>query len=230
MGARSELKGNAVFLLAPSILDANQLALGEAIRAVGDGMDWVHIDVMDGHFVPNLSYGPSLVRAIRRDLPNLFVDVHIMAELAENFTDMFASACPNLLTIQIEATRHVNRVIQSIRASGVRPGISLNPGTPVSMLEPVLPFIDLVLVMTVNPGLGAQKLISESLSKVKELVRFRAVHSLDYLIEVDGGVSGDNAHLLVSSGCDVLVAGSAVFGHDDPAAAAARIKMNVTGG
>jgi ribulose-phosphate 3-epimerase len=150
-----------------------------------------------------------------------------MAEPAENFVNMFADAAPDIITTQIEATCHAHRVAQRIRAAGVRPGISLNPATPVSLIEPILPFVDLVLVMTVNPGFGSQKLIPEVLTKLKELVRFRAVHSLDYLIEVDGGVRAENAPLVISSGCDVLVAGSAIFGAGDPASAADAIREKV---
>ncbi|MDR1944401.1 MAG: ribulose-phosphate 3-epimerase, partial [Synergistaceae bacterium] len=187
---------------------------------------WIHVDIMDGRFVPNLTFGPSLVGSIRSAFPKLFLDVHIMAAPAENFVDMFVEAGTDLLTVQVEATRHIHRVIQKIRLAGARPGITLNPGTPVSMIEPVLPFVDLALVMTVNPGFGAQKLIPETLSKLKELVRFRAVHSLEYLIEVDGGVCAENASFLVLSGCDVLVAGSAVFGGKSPAAAAGELIEN----
>jgi ribulose-phosphate 3-epimerase len=230
MGALRELKGDKAFLLAPSILDADQLSLEDSIRSIESELDWIHIDVMDGHFVPNLSYGPRLVKAVRDAFPDAFIDVHLMAEPAENFVDMFAAAEPDLLTIHVEATRHIHRVLQSIRSAGLSPGISINPGTPVVMVEPLLRFIDLVLVMSVNPGFGAQKFIPEITFKLKELVRFRAANSLDYLIEVDGGVRVDNAAFLVSSGCDVLVAGSAIFKDDDPLSAAARLKKSVSNG
>jgi ribulose-phosphate 3-epimerase len=179
---------------------------------------------MDGHFVPNLSFGPGLVTSIRDGFPGSFIDVHVMVEPAERFVDMFTEARPDILTVQAESTKHIHRVLQSIRAAGVRPGIAINPGTPVSAIETVLHMADLVLVMTVNPGFGAQKFLPEAAAKLKELVRFRVVHSLDYLIEVDGGVNADNASLLVSTGCDVLVAGSAIFKQDDPASAASKIR------
>jgi ribulose-phosphate 3-epimerase len=228
-GAADGLKIEKNFLLAPSILDADQLSLGDEIRKVRSEIDWVHIDVMDGHFVPNLSYGPGLVESIRSGFSDLFIDVHIMAEPAERFIDMFAAARPDILTVQAEATSHIHRVLQSIRAAGVRPGIAINPGTPASAVEPILHMVDLALVMTVNPGFGAQKFIPEAAAKLKELVRFRAVHSLGYLIEVDGGVRADNAGLLVSTGCDVLVAGSAIFKESDPASAAAKIRESALG-
>jgi ribulose-phosphate 3-epimerase len=228
-GASSELKGEKRFLLAPSILDADQLSLGDEIRKIGNELDWVHIDVMDGHFVPNLSYGPGLVMSLRSGFPEMFIDVHIMVEPAERFVDMFAAARPDILTVQAEATNHIHRVLQSIRAAGIRPGIAINPGTPVSAAEPILHMVDLVLVMTVNPGFGSQKFLPEAAAKLKELVRFRAVHSLGYLIEVDGGVRADNACLLVTTGCDVLVAGSAIFKEPDPALAAAKIRERALG-
>jgi ribulose-phosphate 3-epimerase len=184
---------------------------------------------MDGHFVPNLSFGPGLVSSIRRGFPDSFIDVHIMVEPPERFTGMFAGVSPDILTVQAESTKHIHMVLQSIRAAGVRPGIAINPGTPVSAIETVLHMVDLVLVMTVNPGFGAQKFLPEAAAKLKELVRFRVVHSLGYLIEVDGGVNADNAPFLVSSGCDVLVAGSAIFKQDDPASAASKIRDSVAG-
>jgi ribulose-phosphate 3-epimerase len=228
-GASGALKGGKSFLLAPSVLDADLLRLGEEIKRVEGDLDWIHIDVMDGHFVPNLSFGPGLVTSIRGGFPDSFIDVHIMVEPAERFVDMFAGASPDILTVQAESTKHIHRVLQSIRDAGMRPGIAINPGTPVSAIETVLHMADLVLVMTVNPGFGAQKFLPEAAAKLKELVRFRAVHSLDYLIEADGGVNADNASLLVSTGCDVLVAGSAIFKQGDPASAASKIRDSVSG-
>lgn len=227
MGAMSDIKGTKPFLLAPSILSADPLALRESIDSLHGEHDWIHVDIMDGHFVPNLTYGPMLVSALRKAFPQSFLDVHIMVDPVGAFIDMFTATKPDVLTVHVEATPHIHRVLQNIRDAGIHPGVSINPGTPVCMLEPILPFVDLVLVMTVNPGFGGQKFIPEVMPKVKDLVRFRAVHSLDYLIELDGGVNAENARSVVSMGCDVLVAGNAVFGNSDPAEAARAIKRSV---
>lgn len=227
-GTVLDLKGGKRFLLAPSILSANPLSIGADIRALEGQEDWVHVDIMDGHFVPNLTYGPSLVAALRKGFPQAFIDVHIMVEPAEVFLDIFTAVKPNTLTVHVEATPHIHRTLQKIRSAGVRPGVTLNPGTPLALIEPVLNMVDLVLVMAVNPGFGGQRFIPEVLEKVKSLVRLRSVHSYDYLIEIDGGVNADNAGDLVQSGCDVLVAGNAVFGAPDPAEAAREIKRNAS--
>jgi ribulose-phosphate 3-epimerase len=222
-----DLKKGKKFLLAPSILSADPLAIADSIERIGGEFDWIHVDVMDGHFVPNLSYGPSVASALRARYPDFFIDVHIMADPADDFIDMFVEASPDLITLHAEATSHVNMAISRIRSSGIQPGVSINPGTPVCLIEPVLSSVGLVLVMGVNPGFGGQKFIPEVLSKVRDLVRFRAVHGLEFLIEVDGGVGMENAADLVSSGCDVLVAGSAIFGDHNPAEAARRIRRHV---
>jgi ribulose-phosphate 3-epimerase len=206
-------------MIAPSILSADPLAVGDSIRALGGEDDWIHVDVMDGHFVPNLSYGPMMVTALRNAFPDKFLDVHLMVEPAEDFIDMFAAAGPDILTVQVEAARHVHRVLGAVRSAGLRPGVCIDPGTPMCMIEPVLHMVDLVLVMTINPGFGGQKLLPETLYKIESLVRAREVRSLDFLIEADGGVSPETAGDLALSGCDVLVAGSAVFGAADPASA-----------
>ena len=218
---------NKPFYLAPSILSADPLGLADAIERLEGHYDWLHVDIMDGHFVPNLTFGPATVSALRKRFPYSFIDVHIMAEPAENFIDMFIAAEPDTLTVHVEAATHLHRVVQRIRESGINPGVSLNPGTPFCMLEPILRFVDLVLVMSVNPGFGGQRFIPETLATVKELVRYRAVHALDYLIEIDGGVGVENAPDLVSKGCDALVAGNAVFGAKNPKDAAAAIIESV---
>jgi ribulose-phosphate 3-epimerase len=220
----ADLKRGRKVLIAPSILSANPLAVGESVLSLKDEADWIHVDIMDGHFVPNLTYGPMMVSALRKSFGNIFLDVHLMTEPAEDFIGMFLPARPDILTIQLEAAKHVHRTLQAIREAGVRPGVSINPGTPVSVLEPVLDMADLVLVMTVNPGFGGQNFIPGTLDKIKSLVRSRAVDSLDFLIESDGGVNPETAGRLVSSGCDVLVAGSAVFGRGDPAMSVREIR------
>lgn len=218
-------KGRAC-LLAPSILSADPLAIGKSIRELAGEGDWIHVDIMDGHFVPNLTYGPSLVRALRREFPEAFIDTHIMVEPAEAFLDMFVASRPDVLTVHVEAARHIHGTLRAIAASGICPGVSLNPGTPLAMIEPVLEMVGLVLVMSVNPGAGGQAFIPGALEKVRNLARLRAVHSYSYLIEVDGGIGPQNAGELARNGCDVLVAGNSVFGAADPVAAAREIKRN----
>ncbi len=222
------LKAGRNFLLAPSILSANPLAVADSVLSLEGEEDWLHVDIMDGHFVPNLTFGPQTVRALRGAFPEAFLDVHIMAAPVEKFVELFADSGADILTVHIEATQHIHRVIQRLRELGLSPGVSINPGTPFGALEPILSYVDLVLVMSVNPGFGGQKFIPEVLEKVKELVRFRAVHSLDYLIEIDGGVTSENAMNLVNSGCDVLVAGNAVLGAPNPAEAARSIKRSAS--
>jgi ribulose-phosphate 3-epimerase len=160
-----------------------------------------------------------IVKALRRSFKDMFIDVHIMAEPAEAFIDMFIDTRPDALTVQAESTRHIHRALQIIRGAGVRPGVSLNPGTSLSVIEPILHMIDLVLVMTVNPGFGGQSFLPEVLPKISGLVQLRAARKLDFLIEADGGVNQETAGRLASSGCDVLVAGSSVFDREDPAEA-----------
>jgi ribulose-phosphate 3-epimerase len=173
---------------------------------------------MDGHFVPNLAYGPNLVAALRSDENiSLPIDVHLMVEPPECFIDLFLPLGIDCLTIQIEATPHAHRVLQRIRDSGVKCGIALNPGTPVEWVAPLLPFLDMVLVMSVNPGFGGQKFIPQVLEKVGWLYRERAVKNFNFLIEMDGGLGLENVQTAVRYGCDVIVAGNAVFGHSDPA-------------
>lgn len=224
------IKHGRGFILAPSILSADPLSIGASIEALAGEGDWIHVDIMDGHFVPNLSYGPMLAGALRRKFAGSFIDVHVMAEPADDFVDMFTEMSPDVLTVQIEASRHIHRIVQKIRGAGIHPGVSINPGTPVSLIEPILPFVDLVLVMTVNPGFGGQAFIPETMGRVGDLVRFRAANGLGYLIEADGGINAETAPVAVSSGCDVLVAGAAVFGCGDPAEGARMIRAAARAG
>ncbi|MGA8180465.1 MAG: ribulose-phosphate 3-epimerase [Desulfobacterales bacterium] len=201
--------------IAPSILSADFSKLGEEIRSVEKaGADWIHVDVMDGHFVPNITIGPLIVEAARR-VTSLPLDVHLMIEDPDKYVEDFAKAGANLISVQVEACVHLNRTVNLIKALELRAGAVLNPATPLSALEWVLEDVDFVMIMSVNPGFGGQKFIPNSIEKIRALRKMIQDRGLSTLVEVDGGVNENNIKNISDAGADVFVSGSAIFKSPD---------------
>ena len=215
--------------IAPSILSADFANLGQDVKMVEElGADYIHVDVMDGHFVPNITFGPNVVAAIR-PITKLPLDCHLMIEQPELYVADFANAGADIINVHVEATPHIHRVLQLIKSLGVKAGVTINPGTPVAAIAHVLSMADLVLVMTVNPGFGGQKFIPEMMEKVAELAALRAEKGYAYEIEVDGGVTAETIGTCKEAGADVFVAGSYIYDAEEPGARIQALKEVLEG-
>ncbi|GAB2561487.1 ribulose-phosphate 3-epimerase [Gracilibacillus alcaliphilus] len=213
--------------IAPSILSADFSKLKEEVEdAAAGGADYIHVDIMDGHFVPNITFGPLVLAAIR-PFTDLTMDVHLMIENPDQYIEAFAKAGADIISVHVETCVHLHRTIHRIKELGVKAGVVVNPATPAEMIKPILKDVDLVLFMTVNPGFGGQVFIPEVLDKVKQAVQWRKELALSFEIEVDGGVNADTAKQCVEAGVDVLVAGSAIFNEADRKAAIDKIKNSL---
>jgi ribulose-phosphate 3-epimerase len=213
--------------IAPSVLNADFTCLQNQVnQAVAAGADWIHLDVMDGDFVPNLTFGPMMVQTLRRitDLP---LDVHLMMYRVDEFIPQFVEAGANNITVHVEACPHLRRTLETIRRLGASPGVTLNPATPVTMLEPILELVDLVLVMSVEPGFGGQSFIKSSVKRIDWLAEHKEKYSYDYDIEVDGGIDKKTAPVVCNAGATVLVIGTAIFKSDDISQAIGKIRAGI---
>ncbi len=214
-------------IIAPSVLNADFSRLAEQIIALeSGGADWIHLDIMDGHFVPNMTFGPMMVAAIRR-ITALPLDVHLMISNADAYIPAFQEAGADLITVHVEACPHLWRTLENIRTLGARPGVTLNPATSLLMIEPVLPLVEMVLVMSVEPGFGGQRFLPAAKERIARLKSWREERSLEYLIEVDGGINEKSAGAVIAAGADVLVIGQAIFSQNDIAGAVRQLRSSL---
>jgi len=211
-------------LIAPSILSADFSNLAQQIRLTEmGGADWIHCDVMDGHFVPNITIGPAIVKAARK-ITKLPIDVHLMIEKPDKYLEAFAEAGANYISVHVEEVVHLNRTINRIKELGCKAGVVVNPATPLNRIVDIAEYIDLLLIMTVNPGFGGQKFIPNSIRRIEEAVTLRSKYKAKFLIEIDGGVNNETIVAAKKAGVDVFVAGSAIFDTDNITAATAELK------
>lgn len=212
--------------IAPSILSADFSCLAEELKEVeAGGADLIHVDVMDGHFVPNITIGPAVVEAVRKRT-SLPLDVHLMIEKPEEYIHAFAEAGADLITVHVEATAHLHRLIYQVKDHKTKVGVAINPATPLEMVLPILPDIDLILLMTVNPGFGGQRFIPSVLHKIRRIRQILTQEGLKADIEVDGGINGETAAMVVEAGANILVAGSSIFGKGDRKEAIADLRLS----
>jgi len=203
-------------VISPSILSADFTRLGEQLELLlSEGMEYVHVDVMDGHFVPNITIGPLVCDAVKRAVPTVKMDVHLMIEKPGEYIDVFAETGPEIIYVHVEAAHHLDRLVSQIQQKGIRAGVVLNPASPLSLLEHLLPVVDAVLVMSVNPGFGGQSFIPYCLDKIRRLDELRKAGKLSFVIAVDGGLTLENVSEISAAGANLMVAGSAVF-HGNP--------------
>jgi len=217
-------------VLAPSILSADMSNLNQQIRLVEmGGADWIHCDIMDGHFVPNITFGPILVEAAKR-VSNLPLDVHLMIENPDNYLESFIKAGASIVSVHFEEVIHLNRTVNRIKELGAKAGVVINPATPVSLLKDIAHDVDLILIMSVNPGFGGQSFILNSLKKIAEASRLREELNANFIIEVDGGIDLNNVEDILAAGCEAFVIGSSIFGTEDVTTTTLKFKNSISSG